>query len=140
MNAKRIWLALGLVVAFIALAIVANYVKRLPTSLEIACDDPVKGCAFTYRGRPAQLRFSRQPASMQPFILEVRASGATHVHAEAHMVGMDMGFNRYDLRPTRPGVFAANFSLPVCVSGRRDWMLYIEVGQDRYALPFKSQG
>lgn len=138
MKTKRIWLALGLVGAFIALAIVANYVKRPPSSQVISCVDLVNGCAFTYRGRPAHLRFSTPPAAMQPFTLEVQAPGASHVHAEAHMVGMDMGFNRYDLRPTRPGVFVATLSLPVCVSGRRDWVLYLEVGQDSYALPFKS--
>lgn len=139
MNAKRIWLALGLVVAFIALAIVASYVKRPSSSQAITCINPVKGCAFTYRGRPAHLRFSSHPASMQPFALEVRAPGASHVHAQAHMVGMDMGFNRYDLRRTRPGVFVAQLRLPVCVSGRRDWVLYLEVGQDRYSLTYNSQ-
>ena len=140
MNARRIWIALGLAVAFIALAIVANNVKHPPSSQAITCIDPVKGCLFTYRGEPAHLRFSSPPVSMQPFVLEVQAPGASHVHAEAHMVGMDMGFNRYDLRPTRPGVFAAQLRLPVCASGRRDWTLYLEVGQDRYALAFKSQG
>lgn len=139
MNAKRIGLALGLVVAFIALAIVATYVRRSPSSQAITCIDPVQGCAFSYRGRPAHLRFSEHPVSMQPFALEVRVPGASHVHAEAHMVGMEMGFNRYDLRPARPDVFVAQLRLPVCVSGRRDWMLYLEVGQERYALPFKSQ-
>ena len=43
------------------------------------------------------------------------------------MVSMDMGFNRYDLRPAgEPGEFAARITLPMCVSGRRDWMLYLD--------------
>lgn len=139
MNIRGSGFALGWVAAFIALALVANYVKRPPSAQALACIDPVKGCAFTYRGQAAQLRFSSHPASLQPFTLEVRAPGASHVHAEAHMVGMDMGFNRYDLRPTPAGPFVAQLGLPVCVSGRRDWMLYLEIDKDRYALPFKSQ-
>lgn len=140
MNTRPIWLALGLVVAFIALAILANNVKRPPTSQAITCIDPVRGCAFAYRGKPAHLRFSGHPVSMRPFALEVQAPGAVQVHAEAHMVGMDMGFNRYVLRPLRPGVFVAQLRLPVCVSGRHDWMLYLEIEQDRYTLPFQSRG
>lgn len=137
-NAKRIWLALGLA-AFIGLVIVGSYVKRQPPSQPITCIDPVKGCVFNYHGRPAYLRFSNQPAAMQPFAIEVHAPEVSHVHVQAQMVGMDMGFNRYDLRPQHPDVFVARITLPVCVSGRREWLLYLEVGRDRYVLPFKSR-
>ncbi len=55
------------------------------------------------------------------------------------MVGMDMGFNRYDLRPTADGAWAAKVTLPVCVSGRRDWILYLDLDGSRYAIPFSTQ-
>ncbi len=55
------------------------------------------------------------------------------------MVGMDMGFNRYDLRPAGNGVFASKVTLPVCVSGRRDWILYLDLDGMRYALRFSTQ-
>jgi hypothetical protein len=76
---------------------------------------------------------------MEAFGLKVTVPGATKISAEFHMVGMDMGFNRYDLRPAGNGTFAARITLPVCVSGRRDWVLYVEVDGQRYALPFSSR-
>ena len=105
----------------------------------IACVDPVQGCVFTHRGMPAQLRFSRHPSLMQPFSVELRVSGVMHASAEVQMVGMDMGFNRYDLQTTGPGIFVAHITLPVCVSGRRDWKFYLDVDSDRYVIPFNSQ-
>ena len=105
----------------------------------IACVDPVQGCVFTHRGMPAQLRFSRHPTPMQPFSVELRVSGVMHASAEVQMVGMDMGFNRYDLQTTGPGIFVAHITLPVCVSGRRDWKFYLDVDSDRYVIPFNSQ-
>jgi hypothetical protein len=76
---------------------------------------------------------------MEPFELRVTAPGARRVSAEFQMVGMDMGFNRYDLRPTPDGEFASRVTLPVCVSGRRDWVLYLDIDGTRYALPFSTR-
>ncbi len=55
------------------------------------------------------------------------------------MQGMEMGFNRYDLRPAASGEFASNVTLPVCVSGRHDWSLTLDIDGSHYALPFRSR-
>jgi hypothetical protein len=138
MSLKRLVLLLLIVLAFIAVAVIGARAKRIPEAQRVACPDPVQGCGFMHRGTPVQLKFSRAPSSMQPFTLRLRAPGVSRVRAEFQMAGMDMGFNRYDLHAVAPGPFTASITLPVCVSGRRDWMLYLEVGQDRYALSFKS--
>ena len=139
MKLKRILLPLLLVLAFIALAVVGTLAKRPAQAQEIACADPLQGCVFTHRGRPAQLRFFSQPTPLQPFKMEVHAPSAKHASAQMQMVGMDMGFNRYDLHPAAPGIFNAQITLPVCVSGRRDWKVYLDVDNQRYVVPFKSQ-
>ncbi len=90
-------------------------------------------------GNPAQLQFMGPPTPMQPFKIEVRVPGAKHASAEAQMVGMDMGMNHYTLSPTARGLFTAEVTLPVCVSGRRDWNLYLTIDANPYVLPFSSQ-
>src|SRR3569832_10508 len=55
------------------------------------------------------------------------------------MNGMEMGFNRYDLHPSDNGTFVSSVTLPVCVSGRRDWTLTLEIDGVHYALPFSTR-
>ena len=136
---KRMLLLLLLVLAFIALAVVGTRAKRPAQAQEIACADPLQGCVFTHRGRAAQLRFFSQPEPMQPFRMELHVPSAQHASAQVQMVGMDMGFNRYDLHTTTHGIFNAEITLPVCVSGRRDWKLYLQVDSQRYVVPFSSK-
>jgi hypothetical protein len=52
------------------------------------------------------------------------------------MEGMDMGFNLYTLRADNQGVYRANVTLPICVTGRRDWALILDVDKTRLNVPF----
>jgi len=136
---KRVGVPLLLALALVAIAVAGYWLKRPAEALAIPCADPLAGCAFSHRGAPASARFSMLPAPLEAFEFNVTAPGATKISAEFHMVGMDMGFNRYDLRPAGDGEFTARITLPVCVSGRRDWVLYLEVDGQRYALPFSTR-
>jgi hypothetical protein len=136
---KRAAVPLLLVVALLAIAVAGWWLKRPGESRAVPCADPLAGCAFSHHGAPASVRFSIRPVPLEAFALSVTAPGVSKVSAEFQMVGMDMGFNRYDLRPAGDGVFASTITLPVCVTGRRDWMLYLDLDGTRYALPFSSQ-
>lgn len=129
---------LFMVVALVLIAAAGYWLKQPAHALHVPCADPIAGCSFVHAGAPALARFSARPTSLEPFVLSVRAADAVHVSAEFQMVGMDMGFNRYDLRPGADGVFASTVTLPVCVSGRRDWKLYLELDGVRYELPFST--
>ncbi len=135
---KRIVFPLLLALAFIAIAVVGTLSNRPAEAQAITCADPVKGCAFSHRGLPAKLRFSRQPMPLQAFRLDVLAPGAKRVSVELKMVGMGMGFNHYDLHAATPGVYGADITLSVCVSGRRDWKLFLDIDGQRYVLAFSS--
>jgi uncharacterized membrane protein YjgN (DUF898 family) len=135
---KRILPPLLLVVALVAIAVAGYSLKRPAKAQAVACADPLAGCRFSHRGTSALLRFSVQPAPLAPFELSVRAPGATRVSAEFQMNGMEMGFNRYDLRPS-DGVFGSKVTLPMCVSGRRDWTLTLDIDGAHYALPFSTR-
>jgi hypothetical protein len=136
---KRVVAPLLLMVALGAIAVAGWWLKRPAEAVAVRCADPLAGCSFSHRGAAASVRFSMQPVPLEAFGLRVTAPNATRISAEFQMVGMDMGFNRYDLRPAPGGVFASNVTLPVCVSGRHDWLLYLDVDGSRYALPFSTR-
>lgn len=135
---RRVALPLLVAAALVAIAVAGWWAKRPAEAVAIACADPLAGCAFSHGGGAASVRFSAQPAPMEAFGVQVTAPGAARVSAEFQMVGMDMGFNRYDLRPEN-GTFGAEVTLPVCVSGRRDWKLFLEIDGTRYELPFSTR-
>jgi hypothetical protein len=128
-----------LVVALVAVAVAGYWLKRPAEAIAVQCANPLMGCAFIHRGTPVSVRFLTQPVALEAFGLSVTAANARKISAEFQMVSMDMGFNRYDLRPGKPGEFAASITLPICVSGRRDWMLYLDIDGMRYALPFSTR-
>ncbi|WP_018076657.1 hypothetical protein [Thiobacillus denitrificans] len=131
--------ALILVVVLAAIAAAGYWLKRPAAAVVVSCTDPLAGCTFDHRGTPAQLRFSSQPVPLETFELSVRAPGVGRISAELQMSDMDMGFNRYALRPVPGGAFGAKVTLPACVSGRHDWVLYLDIDGTRYALPFSTR-
>ena len=136
---KRVLLPLLLVVVLAAIAVAGYWLSRPAASQAVACADPLAGCRFSHRGTTVMLRFSVHPKPLEAFELRVSAPGAARMSAEFQMNGMEMGFNRYDLRPAGNGMFASKVTLPVCVSGRRDWTLYLDIDGTHYALPFSTR-
>lgn len=136
---KRVAVPLLLAAALIAIAMAGWWLKRPADAVAVSCADPLAGCAFSHRGAAVDVRFLSQPTPLEAFGLRVSAPNARRISAEFQMTGMDMGFNRYDLRPAGDGAFASNVTLPVCISGRHDWTLFLDIDGTRYALPFKSR-
>ena len=50
-----------------------------------------------------------------------------------------MGFNLYTLHADQEGVFRGRVTLPVCVSGRRDWVMTLDIDGRRVAIPFVTE-
>ncbi|HMM47849.1 MAG TPA: hypothetical protein PKC12_07690 [Thiobacillaceae bacterium] len=134
----RIFAPLLMAVALVLVAAAGYWLKQPAGAVQVACADPIAGCRFEHGGAPVLARFSIHPSPLEPFVITVGAAGVAHVSAEFQMVGMDMGFNRYDLRPGADGTFTSTVTLPICVSGRRDWKLYLELDGTRYELPFST--
>lgn len=135
---KRVVAPLLLAAALVAIAVAGYWTQRPAEAVGIGCDDPLAGCIFAHRGLPAQVRFATRPVPLESFVLMVQAPSATRVSAEFQMVGMDMGFNRHDLRRGDDGHFIAPVTLPVCVTGGRAWTLFLELDGTRYSLRFDT--
>ncbi len=105
----------------------------------LACQDLSASCTGHLDGRTVTMGVEGALKALQPFGLWVRANGATRVQASFTMEDMDMGFNLYTLRRDQTGVFRARVTLPVCVSGRRDWLMTLDIDGRRIAVPFVTE-
>lgn len=135
---KRLIVPVLVIAGLVGIALAGYWFRQPADARAVACGDPVAGCSFEHDGAPVQLRFSRLPIPLEAFQLDVGPVAADRISAEFQMQGMEMGFNRYDLRPAADGGFKAQVTLPVCVSGRHDWTMFLTVDGTRYAVPFST--
>ena len=57
----------------------------------------------------------------------------------SYMIGMDMGFNRYDLKRGPNDDWTARVTLPVCTASRADWIMELNLDGQFYSLPFTTR-
>jgi hypothetical protein len=104
-----------------------------------ACD-PVSGCRAVVAKHELMVRFSGPASALTPFEVRLDGGGVTHAEVAFVMPGMDMGLNRYQLLPVSTTRHVARVVLPVCSSGRHDWVADFLVTVDgktyRLILPF----
>jgi hypothetical protein len=125
-----------LVVPAVAVLTLWGCSRELPPP--VACSDLAQGCRVANAQGALEVRTDASPSALHPFMLTVNAPGARQVHAEFVMQGMQMGLNRYRLGRLASGEWRARVTLPVCISGRRDWLLILDVDDERYALAFTT--
>jgi len=126
-------------IALIGVVVWLNADRQDRSALGVACPDLVAGCAARVAGRDVRARADAPIKALRPFELWVEAAGAQRVEARFSMEGMDMGFNLYVLRAEAPGVFRARVTLPVCVSGSRNWLMTLDLDGTRLVLPFVTE-
>ncbi|MEE9343384.1 MAG: hypothetical protein V3V12_07125 [Gammaproteobacteria bacterium] len=95
-----------------------------------------------------QLSFSKKIQALSPFqvtleMLAGRPDNVSGVTAAFSMNGMKMGVNRYRFLSTAPGSWSANVILPICVTGRSDWKIDVEIETEnvrqRFEVPFAME-
>lgn len=78
---------------------------------------------------------------VKPFEIRVATSDFVPSRVEVDFAGVDMnmGLNRPELVLRSPGQYAAEVSLPVCITGLMDWQVtvLIETGAERIAIPYR---
>jgi hypothetical protein len=64
---------------------------------------------------------------------------ADKVEVDFAGIAMDMGYNRITLQPTESGRYVGQATLPVCVTGRMEWLatLMVESRGRHIAVPFR---
>lgn len=99
--------------------------------------NPVKSpCEAGDNQHSVTLQFPENVAYLKPFKMRVTLQGLRQeeidkIIVDFKMLGMDMGINRYILSPVKDEegniVYQGEGILPVCVSGRVDWVANTEV-------------
>lgn len=104
------------------------------------CDPAAGGCAAGGEDLRLQVRFDRTVTPLEPFTVRLEAdSPLDDARLRFDMAGMDMGLNAYRMRPAG-GRWEATVMLPVCATGRRDWIVTVTVVRGgtafRAVIPF----
>ena len=135
----------------IALVVVVGYKLSpllLPHADRVAYPDP--GCDLQRQacavelpgGGRAELQAAPLPIPMvKPFQVEVKLDGisASRVEVDFAGVNMNMGLNRPELGARGAGIYAAEATLPVCITGQMEWQatVLVETAGQRIAVPFR---
>ena len=138
-------------IAALALVVVVGY-KLSPLLLpkadrsvlpDPACDLHRGSCGASLPGG-GSVRFSITPRpipTLSQLQMEVALTGREAGKVEVDFAGIDMnmGLNRPELAAQGGGRFTGQGSLPVCVTGRMDWLatVMIDTGSERIAVPFR---
>lgn len=99
----------------------------------VDCAPWIAPCELLLGQRRISLSFSEQPKPLTVFQV-VTPSDADAWVARLDMEGMDMGLNQYHWRASDDGGWVADLVLPVCVTGRRDWLMTLSDGQSGVAV------
>lgn len=100
-----------------------------PLSLKADCK-VLEGCRVNDSGVSMEILFETRPRALQPFPVRVKIEAVgllEQVTVGFTMRGMDMGQNRYALQQGADDEWTGSITLPVCVSGRSDWVAGFEL-------------
>ena len=137
---------LMMAVGLIALLAAVGWYSAKPDDasiISLPCEDIKQGCG----NDRLTVRFAETPSVMQPLHLSLhfkQPENIQDVHIDFAMQTMQMGLNRYRLMPSHQrSDWQAEVTLPLCVQGRSDWLMLIEIDTgkqiERVQIPFTAQ-
>lgn len=86
------------------------------------------GCTGRSDSLSASVRMASPRSALKPFNIALSGdAGLEAVTVNLEMQDMGMGQNRYRLLRTDDGSWQADITLPICFSGRSDWIAVFEL-------------
>lgn len=123
--------------------------RVLPMTVEAGCDAAAGPCGAEGEDLSIRFRLGSPVRPLSRFDIELFAEGPSagridRVEVWFEMADMDMGLNRYRLDARGKGRWTGVAMLPVCTSGRSDWLARVRIGQGRRThealFPFRAEG
>lgn len=102
-----------------------------------SCSFLQEGCRFD---KQANFKAIGLNNAKSPFTLQAQnvSPHVKSIEVSFQMKGMDMGFNRFNLKPQGEGVWQLDrVYLPLCVAGRHDWLVIWKVDGQTYQAEFE---
>ncbi|MFC3533519.1 hypothetical protein ACFOLG_15175 [Vogesella facilis] len=112
-----------------------NHKQQPAAPITVSCSNLQAGCPLP---DGSLLQLDRAPQAAKPFGLSLSRHAGEPPAIEFAMRDMDMGFNRYQLLPQGDG-WRASITLPVCVSGSRQWRMALKYPDKTWLIDFDSQ-
>ncbi len=131
--------------AIVTLLIAVGFVlwhqfQPLPSQAQrVICADLVAGCSAATADGPVTFGLSEKIRPLKSFEIWVKPSKPGKIEADFSMVGMNMGYNLYTLRPSPDGTYRVTATLPFCISGRGDWLLTLHLPGVALEVPFTTE-
>lgn len=127
-----------LVVILVYMALAAKADKDVVPQV-LACADLHQGCSLP----GLKVQALQTPSAMRAFTVKVDVANAAKVEARFEMRDMSMGLNQYRFLAEAPESWQASVILPVCINGRSDWLMLLDVTSNtgklqRYQLAFTA--
>jgi hypothetical protein len=140
---KSFFIPLVLLIALVFLAKFYFAKPELAPISVLSCVDITKSCGNAM----FSVQFDEAPQVMKPLHLNLhlhQAESVNNIHVDFAMQNMEMGLNRYRLiQASQSGDWQAEVTLPICVQGRRNWNLLLEIEAEdkiqRFQLPFSAK-
>lgn len=106
-----------------------------PLQVEADCDSARAACRAQGDDLAIELRLGPALRPLESFDIELRVlrgvlDAQARIEVEFQMRDMDMGLNRYRLERSEDGFWQGRAVLPVCTTGRSDWVAVIGIEQD----------
>jgi len=126
-------IVLLVLVAFVSLWWQQHQRPQIPVTLESVSCQPANGdCHVTIDGGQLQWRVDSPLQYLQAFSSHIRLENIAdkdvrHVSMKFIMRGMEMAVNRSEFKRQSAGVWQAESVLPICASGRKDWLAIVRL-------------
>ncbi len=124
----------------------ATQLPQRELRVESDCEVHQRSCAAIGGGVRIELRLGKgELKALSPFPVRLELEGveAHAVSLEFNMPGMEMGQNRYRLLADGAGGWSGEAMLPICSTGRLDWLAVVVVDSSKEQLsanfPFHTQ-
>jgi len=108
------------------------------------CDPSQQACGANLQGLSITLSTSQPVSAMKLFDVKLQANGFSQqtinkASANFVMQGMEMGLSKFNLAEMKKGIWQGQAMLPVCTSGRSDWLVEIklETKEQEYLAQFQ---
>jgi hypothetical protein len=114
-------------------------------AVDAGCDSGRSVCVARQGDMTVSLRLGPPVRAMHalPVRVEVRGAQPSSVTVDFFMPAMNMGRNLYALTRAQTDRWIGEVILPVCTSGRRDWLARVDVetaaGRLSAAFPFQTE-
>lgn len=99
------------------------------------CGDLSQPCTLSPQ---LSVQFAAPPRHGQPFLVRVESTHPLPPVAEFSMADMEMGTARFTFTSASPPHWEAKIMLPVCATGRQDWLMVLVVAGKRLQIPFTA--